>query len=92
MIEMERHLRLAQRFPFLQRPHWVKHTVLQAGDWLEKLSGEDQIACAALLDQEFIPPADAIAILENLVKMPPDRRAGSSKRPGLGSSSSGVPP
>jgi len=52
---MERHIGLAEQFPFLQRAEWVRHNVLQAGDLIEQLSSDAQTASAALLDQDAIP-------------------------------------
>jgi hypothetical protein len=31
---MERHVALAERFPFPHGPDWVRHNVVVAGDWL----------------------------------------------------------
>jgi ParB family chromosome partitioning protein len=72
---IERHVELAELYPFLKRPDWVRHNVLQAGDWIEQLNGDDQNASAALLDQDAIPPTQAINILKNLVEMPAENRA-----------------
>jgi ParB family chromosome partitioning protein len=73
--EMQRHLQLADRSPFLQRPEWVRYSVLKAGEWLEKLTEDEQIVCGALLDQDAIPPPTVLGILENLVTMSAERRA-----------------
>ena len=68
---------LAGKFPFMrrhQRPDWTAGTMLTAAEQLVRLPDPDQQAAAALLDQDAIPPKKAIEILENLTKMPPQRR------------------
>jgi hypothetical protein len=71
----ERHVELAERFPFLQRPGWVVHNVLEAGEHLERLPAKDYPAIAGLLDQPGIPPKKTIDILENLGRMEAAARA-----------------
>jgi hypothetical protein len=65
---------LAEQFPFMQRPGWSQHSVLEAGTLLEKLPPADQQCIAALLDQDAIPPKDAIKILENIAAFEPAYR------------------
>jgi Predicted transcriptional regulators len=66
---VERHVELAERYPFMQRGGWVQHAVLEAGTFLDQLTERDRSAVAALLDQDGIPPKKAISILENLVTL-----------------------
>jgi ParB/RepB/Spo0J family partition protein len=65
----ERHVELAERYPFMQRGGWVQHTVLEAGVELEKLPPRDRSELAALLDQDAIPPKTAIGIVRNVANM-----------------------
>lgn len=71
---IEDHVALAERFPFMQRPGWKQHSVLAAGEQIEKLSANEQPKVAALLDQEAIPPRTAIEILTNLASKPVSER------------------
>jgi ParB-like chromosome segregation protein Spo0J len=65
----EQHVALAEQYPFLQRPGWVQHSVLEAGSAIERVPEKDRPKVAALLDQEAIPPKKAIAIIEHLADM-----------------------
>jgi hypothetical protein len=69
-LKDEKHVEIADRFPFMQRPGWVQHAVLEAGTFLDQLPERDASAVAALLDQDAIPPKKAIRILENVVTLP----------------------
>jgi ParB-like chromosome segregation protein Spo0J len=62
---VERHVELAERYPFMQRGGWLRHHVLDAGDQLEQLPEAQRSPIAALLDQDGIPPKDAIRYLHN---------------------------
>jgi ParB family chromosome partitioning protein len=62
-VEIERHVALAERYPFMQRSGWSRHHVLDAGDQMERVPDEDQSSIAALLDQDGIPPEKAIELL-----------------------------
>lgn len=73
-VRVERHVELAEQFPFMQRHGWVQHTVLEAGVELEKLPPRDRSQVAALLDQDAIPPKTAIGMLSNVAKMHADER------------------
>src|SRR5262249_3248509 len=59
-VEVQQHVELADRYPFMQREGWVQHHVLEAGTHLDKIPDRDRGACAALLDQDAIPPKKAI--------------------------------
>ena len=72
--EIEQHVDLAERFPVFQRPEWRKHQVLRAGEALAEVPVKDQARVAHLIDQEALPPADAIAIIENVGTMPAEER------------------
>jgi hypothetical protein len=67
--KVEQHVALAEQYPFLQRPGWVQHSVLEAGSAIERVPEKDRPKVAALLDQEAIPPKKAIAIIEHLADM-----------------------
>jgi hypothetical protein len=71
---MERHVALAEQYPFMQRRGWQRHHVLDAGDLLDQLPEDESSPLAALLDQEGIPPIDALRLLTNGVGMPTVRR------------------
>lgn len=73
-VRLERHVELAEEFPFMQRPGWAMQNVLAAGEQLEKLPPTAQQAAAVLLDQPAIPPKTAVEILENLSEMPSPQR------------------
>jgi hypothetical protein len=73
--EIERHVALAETYPFLQRPEWRKPDVLKAGDLLEQLGDADRAAVVALLDQPAIPPEKALPCLMEAVDMTPEARA-----------------
>ena len=68
------HVALAEEFPFMQQPGWVMGNVITAGEAIEKLPEQERPKVAALLDQPGVPPKKAIAILENLVELPPAER------------------
>jgi ParB/Sulfiredoxin domain len=70
----ERHVELAERYPFLQRPGWVQYHVLKAGDVITKMPEDDRPSIAALLDQDGIPPAKAIEMLRRAEEMTVDQR------------------
>jgi ParB-like nuclease domain len=71
---IEKHVEIAERFPFMQRGGWLQHHVLEAGIVLDRFSDKHRSAAAALVDQDAIPPKTAIAILDNLEKISaPDR-------------------
>jgi len=72
--ETERHVAIAEQFPFMQRQGWQRHHVLDAGDQLQQLPDEDRSPIAALLDQDAIPPERAIELLTYAATMSPDRR------------------
>lgn len=72
---VERHVMLADQFPFLKRPGWQMHSVLTAGHHLEQLPEAERSKLAALLDQDNIPPRKAIDIIANVASLPAqDRR------------------
>jgi ParB family chromosome partitioning protein len=73
-VRVERHVALAEQFPFMQRTGWVQHSVLEAGVELEKLPSRDRSQVAALLDQDAIPPKTAIGMLKNVINMNTDER------------------
>jgi hypothetical protein len=74
IANIERHVALAERYPFFQRSDWVQHQVLEAGKEIEALPRKDQSRLAAMLDQPGVPPKDAIRILKNMrTKEQPER-------------------
>src|SRR5690349_9508161 len=47
-IRIERHVELGERYPFMQRPGWIRTNTLDAGDRLEALpAGERSAICRA---------------------------------------------
>jgi len=72
---IERHVAIAEAYPFMQRTGWLRHHVLDAGDLLDRLPDTDRAPIAVLLDQDGIPPATALEMLTNAVEMPTARRA-----------------
>lgn len=64
--EIERHVTLAEQYPFLQRNGWIQHQVLEAGHELEKLPKEDRNQLATMLNQDAIPPKTSIQIIKNM--------------------------
>lgn len=68
-VRIERHVALAERYPFLQRDGWVKHVVLTAGDALERIPEEDRSAIAVMLDQPALPPPTVISMLVRAAEM-----------------------
>jgi ParB family chromosome partitioning protein len=73
-VRIERHVSLAEAYPFMQRHGWLRHHVLDAGDLFDQLPEADRSPLAALLDQEGIPPADTLRLLTNGVAMTTARR------------------
>lgn len=73
-VRIERHVELAERYPFMQRAGWGRAHVLDAGDALEKIPADDRSPIAALLDQDGVPPALAIEMLTHAVEMPTEQR------------------
>jgi hypothetical protein len=71
---VERHVALAEQYPFMQRQGWKRPDVLDAGDQLQQLPDEDRSPIAALLDQDAIPPERAIELLTHAAMMSPARR------------------
>jgi hypothetical protein len=67
--KIERHVKLAEAYPFMQRPGWLRHRVLDAGDQLDKIPPKHRSEIAALLDQDAIPPKTAVEILGNVATM-----------------------
>jgi hypothetical protein len=72
---VERHVAIAEAYPFLQRPGFQRHHVLDIGDLFDQLPAADRAPLAALLDQDAIPPAYVIQYLGYAVEMPAARRA-----------------
>jgi len=77
---VERHVELAERYPFMQRSGWRRHHVLDAGDQIDKLPEHDRGPIAALLDQDAIPPAKVVEYLSHAVDMPAAQRRDVIKR------------
>jgi ParB family chromosome partitioning protein len=73
-VRTERHVALAEAYPFMQRRGWLRHHVLDAGDQIERLPEADRAPLAALLDQDAIPPEDVARYLGNAATMPRARR------------------
>jgi ParB/RepB/Spo0J family partition protein len=71
---VEQHVTLAETFPVFQRSGWRKHQVLRAGEALAAVPVKDQARVAHLIDQDALPPAEAIAIIKNIGTMPADER------------------
>ncbi len=63
---------LAERYPFLGRPHWSPPDVVTIGRLLKRLPRPEHDRVAALLDQ--IPPFKAVAILQKLPRKRPAER------------------
>ena len=72
--EARQHVKTADQFPILQKPEWKQSHVLQAGKHLHSLSDEEQKVAVAMVSEPFIPPTDAVQILENLAEMPEGER------------------
>lgn len=72
--KLERHVALADRYPFMKRGPWRQHSVLEAGERLEALPEADRAKAAALLEQAGRPPKKSIEILTNLARMTPTQR------------------
>jgi len=72
--EIERHVELAEQYPFMQRSGWLRHHVLDAGDQIAKIPADDRAPIADLLDQDAIPPPKAIEYLSHAADMPGARR------------------
>ena len=72
--KLEKHVDLAEQYPFMQREGWAQYRALEAGKLVEKLPEEERPGVAVLLDQPGIPPKSAISILENLKELKPKRR------------------
>jgi len=75
-VRTERHVALAEQYPFMQRGGWLRHDVLEAGEALAKIPDAERGPIAVLLDQPGIPVRDAISYLTNAAAMPkPQRQA-----------------
>ena len=71
---LERHVELAGRFPFLQRPGWGRTATLEAGATLAAFPADEHPDLAVLLDQDAVPPRDTIGILGALARRAPEDR------------------
>jgi ParB family transcriptional regulator, chromosome partitioning protein len=65
---IEKHVSLAEQYPFMQREGWRQYRVLEAGEALKNLPEEDRSQLAAMLDQPFIPPETSIEIIKNVAE------------------------
>ena len=74
-VQIEKHVAIAERYPFMQRPGWLLHHVIEAGPMLDAMSDRDRVPAAALLDQEGVPPKKALTMLANLKALPAVDRA-----------------
>lgn len=73
--KLEKHVAVAELYPFMQKPEWKQYNVLEAAEHLEKLPEGDRSDIAALLDQPAIPPKTAIQMISHVASMsPPDRK------------------
>ena len=68
------HVAIADQYPFMKKPAWVQHQVLHAGAELKKLPEPERPKVAALLDQDGIPPREAIKVLESFTEKPAEER------------------
>jgi len=66
---VERHVALAEQYPFLQRSGWGRPDALDAGQYLNQLPEADRGPIAALLNQPGIPPEKALPCLAHAVEM-----------------------
>ena len=72
--KLEKHVAVAEQYPFMQRPEWRQAHVLTAAEALEGLPKAERGRAANIVDQDAIPPKDAIKIIRNLATMEPDQR------------------
>lgn len=73
-VRVERHVTLAEAYPFLQRFEKRDH-VLAAGTLIEKLPAAERAPVAVLFDQPAIPSTNVIEYLKHIIDMTPVRRA-----------------
>lgn len=66
---IEKHVTLAEKYPFMQSGDWTKNDVLTTGKLLESMPGKDRNSTAALLQQPGILPKDALKITRNISEM-----------------------
>jgi ParB-like chromosome segregation protein Spo0J len=74
-VRTERHVELAEQYPFMQRAGWGRTHVLDGGDLLDKLPADDRAPIAALLDQDALPPGRVLECLGHAAQMSPAQRA-----------------
>jgi hypothetical protein len=71
---VEKHVALAEAYPFLQRAGWTTPSVLEAGQLIERIPDADRVPIFALLDQDAIPAKRAIQALASVVDNADRRR------------------
>lgn len=65
-VRAERHVAVAEQYPFMQGAGWLRRHVLAAGAALEQIiPSEDRAPLAVLVDQSALPPETAIKWLTN---------------------------
>jgi ParB/RepB/Spo0J family partition protein len=75
-VRIERHVALAETFPFMQRTGngWVKHTVLRAGDLLAELPATEHPMAVKLVDGPHVSADLALKVFRNLTTICPECR------------------
>jgi ParB family chromosome partitioning protein len=71
---IEKHVAVADLYPFMQKPEWKQHNVLEAAEELQAIPERERPALAAILDQPALPPKKAIQMIHNLGAMPAEER------------------
>jgi ParB family chromosome partitioning protein len=71
---LERHVEIAEQYPFMQKPEWKQYNVLEAAERLEDVPERERADVVALIDQPGIPPKKAIQIIGHVAEMKPAER------------------
>jgi len=66
---VERHVEIAEAFPFMQKAGWKQYTVLEAGEAIAAIPKREHSSLAVLLDQPGVPPKTAIRLIRNVAAM-----------------------
>lgn len=71
----EIHGEALDEYPFMAAPEWKQDHAIAARKQFNRLPETDRPLAAKLIDQDYVPPRDAVAMLANLAEMPEPERA-----------------
>ena len=72
--DAQKHVAVAERHPFLQKPEWKQYHALQVGESLDKLPDGEREDIASVIQEQGVPPETAITILKTWESTPQPAR------------------